>query len=45
MNNLPKNGPAAEIEGLTGLQRFFLGSVSSKLSHHATASVMVVRDG
>jgi nucleotide-binding universal stress UspA family protein len=30
--------------GLTGLQRFLLGSVSSKLSHHAPMSVMVVRD-
>jgi nucleotide-binding universal stress UspA family protein len=30
--------------GLTGLQRFLLGSVSSKLSHHAPISVMVVRD-
>ena len=31
--------------GLTGLQRFMLGSVSSKLSHHAPTSLMVVRDG
>jgi nucleotide-binding universal stress UspA family protein len=30
--------------GLSGLQRFLLGSVSSKLSHHASTSVMVVRD-
>ena len=30
--------------GLTGLQRFLLGSVSSKLSHHAPISVMVVRN-
>jgi nucleotide-binding universal stress UspA family protein len=30
--------------GLSGLQRFLLGSVSSKLSHHAPMSVMVVRD-
>jgi nucleotide-binding universal stress UspA family protein len=30
--------------GLSGLQRFLLGSVSSKLSHHAPTSVMVVRD-
>jgi nucleotide-binding universal stress UspA family protein len=30
--------------GLTGLQRFLLGSVSSKLSHHSPTSVMVVRD-
>jgi len=29
---------------LTGLKRFLLGSVSSKLSHHAPTSVMVVRD-
>ena len=30
--------------GLTGLERFMLGSVSSKLSHHAPISLMVVRD-
>jgi nucleotide-binding universal stress UspA family protein len=30
--------------GLSGLERFLLGSVSSKLSHHAPTSVMVVRD-
>jgi nucleotide-binding universal stress UspA family protein len=30
--------------GLTGLERFLLGSVSSKLSHHAGRSVMIVRD-
>jgi nucleotide-binding universal stress UspA family protein len=30
--------------GLTGLQRFLLGSVSSKLSQHAPTSLMVVRD-
>jgi nucleotide-binding universal stress UspA family protein len=30
--------------GLTGLQRFLLGSVSSKLSHHAPCSVMIVRE-
>jgi nucleotide-binding universal stress UspA family protein len=29
--------------GLSALQRFLLGSVSSKLSHHAPTSVMVVR--
>jgi nucleotide-binding universal stress UspA family protein len=29
--------------GLSGLQRFLLGSVSSKLSHHSPTSVMVVR--
>ena len=31
--------------GLTGLERFLLGSVSSKLSHHAPCSVMIVRGG
>ena len=31
--------------GLTGLQRFLLGSVSSKLSHHSPISLMVVREG
>jgi nucleotide-binding universal stress UspA family protein len=30
--------------GLTGLQRFLLGSVSSKLSQLAPTSLMVVRD-
>jgi len=30
--------------GLTGLERFLLGSVSSKLSQHAPTSLMVVRD-
>jgi nucleotide-binding universal stress UspA family protein len=30
--------------GLTGFQRFLLGSVSGKLSHHATCSVMIVRE-
>jgi nucleotide-binding universal stress UspA family protein len=30
--------------GLTGFERFLLGSVSSKLSHHATRSLMIVRD-
>ena len=29
--------------GLTGLERFLLGSVSSKLAHHAPCSVMIVR--
>jgi nucleotide-binding universal stress UspA family protein len=29
--------------GLTGIERFLLGSVSSKLTHHAPCSVMVVR--
>jgi nucleotide-binding universal stress UspA family protein len=31
--------------GLTGFERFLLGSVSSKLSHHASCSVMIVREG
>lgn len=30
--------------GLTGFERFLLGSVSSKLSHHAPCSVMIVRE-
>jgi len=30
--------------GATGLQRILLGSVSSKLSHYASTSVMVVRE-
>jgi nucleotide-binding universal stress UspA family protein len=30
--------------GLTGLRRFLLGSVSSKLSHHAECSLMIVRE-
>ena len=30
--------------GLTGLQRWLLGSVSSKLSHHAHCDVMIVRE-
>jgi len=29
--------------GLTGFKRFLLGSVSSKLSHHAPCSLMIVR--
>jgi nucleotide-binding universal stress UspA family protein len=29
--------------GLTGIQQFLLGSVSSKVSHHAPCSVMIVR--
>jgi nucleotide-binding universal stress UspA family protein len=29
---------------LTGLDRFLLGSVSSKLAHHAPCSVMIVRE-
>ena len=30
--------------GLNGLERFLLGSVSSKLAHHAPCSVMIVRE-
>ena len=30
--------------GLTGLERFLMGSVSSKLAQHAPTSLMVVRD-
>jgi nucleotide-binding universal stress UspA family protein len=30
--------------GLSGIQRFLLGSVSSKVSAHAHTSVMIVRD-
>jgi nucleotide-binding universal stress UspA family protein len=30
--------------GLTGIRRFLLGSVSSKLSHHAECSLMIVRE-
>jgi nucleotide-binding universal stress UspA family protein len=29
--------------GLTGFERFLLGSVSSKLSHHAPCDLMIVR--
>ena len=29
--------------GLTGIKRFLLGSVSSKVSEHASCSVMIVR--
>jgi nucleotide-binding universal stress UspA family protein len=29
--------------GVTGLRRFMLGSVSSKLAHHAPSSVLIVR--
>jgi nucleotide-binding universal stress UspA family protein len=29
--------------GLTGIKRYLLGSVSSKVSHHASCSVMIVR--
>jgi nucleotide-binding universal stress UspA family protein len=31
--------------GHTGFERFLLGSVSSKLSHHASCSLMIVREG
>jgi nucleotide-binding universal stress UspA family protein len=30
--------------GLSGVKRFLLGSVSSKVSEHASCSVMIVRD-
>lgn len=30
--------------GLSGIQRFLLGSVSGKVSEHATCSVLIVRD-
>jgi nucleotide-binding universal stress UspA family protein len=30
--------------GLTGIRRFLLGSVSSKLAHHAECSLMIVRE-
>jgi nucleotide-binding universal stress UspA family protein len=29
--------------GLAGIKRFLLGSVSNKVSHHASCSVMIVR--
>jgi nucleotide-binding universal stress UspA family protein len=32
------------LSRLTGLERFLLGSVSSKLSHNAKRSLMVVRE-
>ena len=35
---------AVGARGDTGLKRFMLGSVSSKLSHHAPASLLIVRD-
>ena len=31
--------------GLKGVERFVLGSVSHKVSHHASCSVLIVRDG
>jgi nucleotide-binding universal stress UspA family protein len=30
--------------GMTGIRRFLLGSVSSKLAHHADCSLMIVRE-
>ena len=30
--------------GATGLQRFLMGSVASKLAHHAPCSVLIVRE-
>ena len=30
--------------GLTGIRRFLLGSVSSKLAHHADCSLLIVRE-
>jgi nucleotide-binding universal stress UspA family protein len=30
--------------GLTGIRRFLLGSVASKLAHHADCSLMIVRE-
>jgi nucleotide-binding universal stress UspA family protein len=30
--------------GLSGVQRFLMGSVSAKVSEHATCNVMIVRD-
>jgi nucleotide-binding universal stress UspA family protein len=30
--------------GLTGIRRFMLGSVSSKLAHHTPTSLLIVRD-
>jgi nucleotide-binding universal stress UspA family protein len=30
--------------GLSGFQRFLLGSVTSKLAHHAPCSLMIVRE-
>jgi len=35
---------AVGARGHTGLRRFMLGSVSSKLSHHAPTSLLIVRD-
>jgi nucleotide-binding universal stress UspA family protein len=35
---------AVGARGTTGLRRFMLGSVSSKLAHHAPTSLLIVRD-
>jgi len=35
---------AVGARGNTGLRRFMLGSVASKLSHHATTSLLIVRE-
>jgi nucleotide-binding universal stress UspA family protein len=35
---------AVGAHGNTGLKRFALGSVASKLSHHAPTSLLIVRD-
>ena len=35
---------AVGARGLSGLERFLLGSVSSKLAQHAPTSVMIVRE-
>jgi nucleotide-binding universal stress UspA family protein len=35
---------AVGARGNTGLRRFMLGSVSSKLSHHATTTLLIVRE-
>ena len=35
---------AVGARGLTGFKRFLLGSVSSKLSHHAHCTLMIVRE-
>ena len=35
---------AVGARGTTGLRRFMLGSVSSKLSHHAPTSLLIVRE-
>jgi nucleotide-binding universal stress UspA family protein len=35
---------AVGARGVTGLRRFMLGSVSSKLAHHTPTSLLIVRD-